>query len=292
MSSYFLKPKHGTITQGTIFNCAISEQYDGCKVYGLIITARCDIEQSKIPVVNYLPIVSFDDWIHHDGREIICKRLIQSNLGKMRSCLKSAGIADTLLLTETPGQILSTLLQNQGANKKISNAATRFKDLIDERHSIDKCLSSNPSEYLFLNIVDIFPKDREALIKELISDKLNGFYFLRSSIPDSENEGFVVLVREVQRLPWDIAERLASGLTANEYNELSTSNPRSSSCLCFEFDNFAMPLALLSSPYIEHLLQTFSLTFCRIGLPDLHHSYLDNLWQTQPSVSGAKKCAS
>ena len=42
-----------------------------------------------------------------------------------------------------------------------------------------------------------------------------------------------------------------------------------------------MPVGTLPSPLIEHLMQTFSLLFVRIGLDDIPPSYLHELWERQ-----------
>jgi hypothetical protein len=50
-----------------------------------------------------------------------------------------------------------------------------------------------------------------------------------------------------------------------------------------------MPVGVLSSPFIEHLMQSFSSMFARIGLPDLENEYLATIWQSQPSVAESRK---
>ena len=63
MADYISAPKLGFLTQGTLFTCAAAEDYGGCNVHGLVITARCDVAQNKAAVFNYLPVVSLDDWV-------------------------------------------------------------------------------------------------------------------------------------------------------------------------------------------------------------------------------------
>src|SRR4051812_2826386 len=109
MADDVIAPKLGSLTQGTIFSCARAEDYDGCRVHGLVITARCDIAQSKVPVFNYLPIVTLDDWIHRDGRSILCDRLRRSVIGQMKRVLRSCGHAESILQTELPRAILTAL---------------------------------------------------------------------------------------------------------------------------------------------------------------------------------------
>jgi hypothetical protein len=51
----------GKITQGTIFNCAAAFRYPGKQVFGLAITARCDVAQEKYHLLNYVPVISLRD---------------------------------------------------------------------------------------------------------------------------------------------------------------------------------------------------------------------------------------
>jgi hypothetical protein len=45
-----------------------------------------------------------------------------------------------------------------------------------------------------------------------------------------------------------------------------------------------MPLGLLRSPNLEHLMQSFALFFGRIGIADIPPKYVAQLWARQPSI--------
>ena len=104
MSSVIVYPRKGPMTQGTIFSCAIAEDYTGCPTYGLVLTAGCDVAHDKVRVHNYIPIVHLDDWLHRDGRIILAQRLLSEAMGAMRSTLKEAGHSPSILETENPEQ--------------------------------------------------------------------------------------------------------------------------------------------------------------------------------------------
>jgi hypothetical protein len=63
-------PQRGAMTQGTIFSCAVAEDYRACTTRGLIITARCDVANDKVRTYNYLPVVPFSDWIWPAPRKL------------------------------------------------------------------------------------------------------------------------------------------------------------------------------------------------------------------------------
>ena len=101
--SIVLPPSH-RLTQGSVFTCGVAEDYSGCRTCGLIITARCDAEQDKVHIYNYLPVVQLNDWLHRDGRGILAERLMAETLGQMKGVLKESGHALSILETETPGR--------------------------------------------------------------------------------------------------------------------------------------------------------------------------------------------
>lgn len=90
-------PRYGYITQGTIFCCATAAYYTGCQVYGLTITARCDIAQNKYSILNYLPIVKLGDWFLRDGLDILSEQEIAYQYGKLKGMLRQANLDPILI---------------------------------------------------------------------------------------------------------------------------------------------------------------------------------------------------
>ena len=54
VNSLIVNPRNGPMTLGTIFTCAVAGGYASRPVYGIVLTARCDISHDKALVVNYL----------------------------------------------------------------------------------------------------------------------------------------------------------------------------------------------------------------------------------------------
>ena len=110
------------------------------------------------------------------------------------------------------------------------------------------------------------PKKVRELITRLFRHDVLGNYFLERLSTETPVEGFVCLLREVSSLPKDAVEELASGLTEGRWQEQyrSTGNAQ----LDFACDNLAMPVYQLTSPTIEHIMQTYANLFGRIGIED------------------------
>lgn len=198
----------------------------------------------------------------------------------MKSCLKDAGYSVSLLSTEDPARILSITFGVTPEKGAAKGPAKNFGILVEERSEICSCLNSEPSSYEVVRLADKFRKDRDAFLKELAENRLNGFYFLPAVTPSEASPGYVVLMRQVRHLGREIAHCMASGVSREEIAPIG-GTPNS---LSFEFEDFAMPVGTLQSPYIEHLMQAFSTLFSRIGLPDLDPNYLEALWGQQSSV--------
>lgn len=81
----------GSLNQGTLFSCGAAEDYAGCDVHGIVITARCDVANDKAQIYNYLPVVKLDDWLKRDGRILIAERGIKTTFGEMKNALKDVG---------------------------------------------------------------------------------------------------------------------------------------------------------------------------------------------------------
>jgi hypothetical protein len=279
--SIILPPSH-RLTQGSVFTCGAAEDYRGCTTYGLIITARCDAEQDKVQIYNYLPVVPLNDWLHRDGRGILAERLIAETLGQMKGVLKESGHALSILETEAPWSILEKLFP--AGEKRASKARVRFERLCGLHDLAVRGASSLPTEAVSLEIASSAPHLKDGLIRELVHQRLAGYYFYDRIEPSGDNCGHVVLLREIRMMSRATAECLAGGLDAKQAEALRAVEPRVETSLRVGPDDFAMPIGIVSSPYLEHLMQTFAMLFGRIGLPDPSAAYIDALWGRQGSV--------
>ena len=83
-SIYIESPLIGKMTQGSIINGCISEDFPNEEVYGFIITPRCDLEhQGKVNTVHYIPAVPFELWFDVIARPIIKDLWQKDNKSKL-----------------------------------------------------------------------------------------------------------------------------------------------------------------------------------------------------------------
>lgn len=272
------RPTLGRLEQGLIFSCAMAEDYPASEVWGITITARCDIAHDKAPVLNYLPIVSLRDWMQADGRLILCSRLLKHINSQQKSILQQCGFSPSILMVQSQHRIAETLFA-QSDDKKIQRHHKRFSELADAYTRTQAAQAGKLVRPEVYQLFREFPNLTKGISAELSTNSLNGFYFLSTLAPEGPADGYVVLLREVRHIPRNLAHLIASGLSSEQYLELCKSEPSSAARLSFIHSDFAMPIGQLLSPEMEHLIQVFAFLFSRIGIDDLDQDYVSLLWE-------------
>lgn len=254
------RPVYGLITQGTIFTCAIAERYPNCKVHGITITARCDVANDKFPVLNYIPVVPINDWVHCDGRDLLLSRVKRDECSSFEQLLRNSGISASILNSVSRSDVVASYFEANGADKKFKGQSQQARALANNLERLEALDVHSAADRDWL--ISTYPKHLTRLIRELVEHKLQGYYFLRE-IGAGPMLGYVGLLREVSFLPRELTKKIAEGV---DKAALELSSSRLAAYLSFDADDFAMPVGQLLSPDIEHLLQSFSLMFGRIGL--------------------------
>ena len=262
----FDAPRENEFTQGTVFSCGYAEAYQTSSVYGLVITARCDAAQEKAPMFSYIPVVSLQDWILSDGATIIMERIGADCRNKVKNYLREEKLSDSLLLTKELDEIYETHFKPKESEKGWEKKCLKLKTAIEDFKSNDDLIEISTKEQRRQHLTT-YPAQTECVIKELSGHKLSGFYLLRN-VPmlDDSKGNFVALLREIHHIPSTLAREIVTGLTKSSWLQRAENT---ASCPRFwGEDDLAAPVAKLKSPWIEHLMQNFSLLFSRIGVVD------------------------
>lgn len=272
----------GPLTQGTIFSCAVAEDYDGCEVHGLVITARCDAANDKAQVYNYVPVVKFDDWIVRDGARIIAARTSRAAEGELRNVLNQIGFAPSILKTTPRDVVLKTIFDAVDASAKIKGKRDQFVKHMKRCDLADRFHSEAEGQNFALDLIKSENVEAARIIRELCSNAIAEAYYISRVNPQEKGEGYVVLLREIRHVPRKLAHAIAHGLDNSDYAALCARDSRSSGRICIPHDGFAWPTGLLQSPYIEHLMQRLTILFSRIGVTDVTDADLKCLQERLP----------
>ncbi len=251
-----------------MFNCAFACRYEKCEVFGLSITARCDVAQDKYPILNYIPIVMLRDWLNRDGLDILVEQELKEQSGKLGSMLRQANLSPSLPLSVPLTAIADTHFPIGIGNKNQNSAAKKFREHVVLVEEFKNITGVGDTDILYSWFQDKRPKHVEDLVKRLSRHQVLGYYLLEEIWPDEEeNIGYVCLLREVTTLLRSVAKELGRGLSSTKYEELC-SETKNSTGLSIAQGELAMPVSLIGSPTIEHVLQLFSNLFGRIGVAD------------------------
>lgn len=254
------------VTQGTIFSGVQKSYNTPVECYGIAITARCDTARDfKVPVLNFLPIISFEDWLWFEA------------LPKCKDKVKKTAL----------GNLKKYLLDKDGSS--ITLDAFGAEQAFNRPDCIDKSFISAKTLYdeaLLIDRIDLYDwkslpkksigKELTAAAKDVVLNKNQEFFFIEkidilSNQKTTTKLGYVVLLREIRSLSRHAALMLKKGLNANNIL-LDLKDDYCKSQFNLDFHEMAFPISELNSPYIEQLMQSFSNLFSRIGVPDVDDS--------------------
>lgn len=260
---YNKKPKYSEITQGSIITGCIASKYEGCQVWGCIITARCDLSNKKVGMVHYLPIVCFDDYLRKEILEDLKKEWIKELKSNLGNRMKEKGVSPSFLDRNLGYEDFDTLIR---ANFNKIREADKFMD------DYKKFLGAPNAA-----IGDIISDSRgEGKLKQeidrLVSNENTNYYLIEDWSGDkNENQRYkVILLREIKEITLECALSLPDGLLESDISpDYLSGNSLSVSA---DSSNFYYVDSEINSPFIEHILQRFSNNFIRIGVEDLPKS--------------------
>lgn len=264
------------LTQGTIFTCAASEDYPDTAPRGLVITARCDVAHGKAPVISYVPLIAFRAWLFRDGLRLMTSRVLAASQGAMRSALRDVGLAESVLDTLSPKTVREYLAKM--TEKAERNAAKRYASAEAQKAAAEAALRASPGAKPAADLFDAQPKEYQRMLQELLSNGVSDYHFVERSEPGEDCEGYVALLREIRYLPVALAGELKDGIDFQRFSELCRDQPRYTDKLTIaDEEQYAMPVGILRSPFIELFMQRFTNLYARIGVTDFSPELMKSL---------------
>jgi hypothetical protein len=185
----------------------MAEDYADCETHGIVLTARCDVEQDNARTYNYVPVVTLRDWRHRDGRILLAERLLSDTMGKLQDALLAGGYSTSILETEHPRSVSTTLFP-VAKTPRMVKARSDFDALCGRYELAVQALHSDPVARLCDVLATAAPKLKTRLIQELTSHRLAGYYFLDRIDPQGDDIGYVALLREIQLIPRRLAHTI------------------------------------------------------------------------------------
>lgn len=265
-------------TQGLLFYGARSDFNPGRACYGIVITARCDLAQKKVKHVHFVTAITFEDWIKVECMMIVAAEQIKEAQNAIKKNMNELNLNSKLIEVFGPDKCRTVLLATEPDVRKRSTIEREIeKWRIADQIRNGKGLRDEVIESFWGD--SSIQKKASSKIKLLVEHKLNGYYFLPKQDNYSE---LVVNFRDIQSMTVDGFEQLISKkIDCLELDERSCGAEIHKTFFLEKRDDFACDIAVIRSPAIEHLMQSFALLYSRIGLEDLDEEYKSELSNVQ-----------
>jgi hypothetical protein len=237
------------LTQGSIINYCLADNYgDVEKIYGFIVTPRCDLaHEAKVTHAHYLPIVDFKDWAEHDGKDYLFNKWF---------CKKKDKFEGKCRLHQFPISDVSYSNYEKMANMLIDNKADK-EDFLSLASIVTHPQKDNEDFIKYSNKKET----KTQLVKDLLEDKLAAFYLIEDWNGNDKHK--VILLRELKHISILTTKKISNGLCLSEIIEGKDELKKIS-----DSDDLCLVCAQIVSPFVEHIMQRFSHNFCRIGVDD------------------------
>lgn len=271
-------PLVNKMTQGSIINGCIAEDFPNEETYGFIITPRCDLDhEGKVNTVHYVPVVSFERWFDVIARPVI-KALWKKELkDRLNKEFKDAKLGDDVMGVDFSYDDLIKICKEKVRN---NNKKTNITNLLNDFFEID----SNHFNYYLLDGEDK-PKNKHKMIEyisRLESDGIHAYYAIEGWKEYGKDKHLVLMLRDVRRMQFCTAMKIKRGLYESELDI----NDSTKNDLFFknEAKHFFSVQSQVGSPFVEHIMQAFVYNFSRIGVEDRPGDTIDKLFNAIKST--------
>jgi hypothetical protein len=127
---YYLRLPSGAPTQGDIWGALPAEVGSESNCTGIVITPRCDLAHDKTPAINYLPVISLNEYLRRIGGFDLVEQEMNAVRNRLRQAAAALHVAEVLDVGLPPREIVDLIDQGK-LDTSISNTRQRQKQ-IDE----------------------------------------------------------------------------------------------------------------------------------------------------------------
>ncbi len=252
-------------TQGTTIEYVRSAKYPSIKCEGIVISARCDLAQEKISQFHCLSAMNIDKWIYEVLFENVIYERKNSISGNIKKYCEQKNLDYGTLYGMAVDSVRQILMKSASQKEQKS-----IQKIIDEINNIEGLLKTKVEKkekkaFLFKN-----KKIVESKLKSLYNSSFPKFAFIPEkaySTRKSNVKGLVVDLQDVIQLDMKVKEPML----AYEYDYALQKSQEMKEYInkyfFFESESdFVIADSVVTSPWIEYVLQMFANSFIRIGV--------------------------
>ena len=286
------------INQGTVIYGIQSAKYPSIPCYGVVITARCDIAQRKVPKYYFLIAVDASDWFCTEhGYELAYNEKIK-NLKNEIICkaneLELNGDVLISLNCDALAAVLSSKREEYVGNKRCSQ---KIDTLLNKLEEYSVFAGKNMTNSKRSEAIRKQPQIAVEELKKIYKGEKHHYNFLpqHAYLKNSVfSTGLIVDLLEIGELSLEDADRIKSpGIdyqilpkrptpeemievirTGNQqqidgmFSDINENKRLTSAYWLKDNSDFVDFEGTIQSPWCEHLMQRFSNAFIRIGIID------------------------
>lgn len=255
------------VTQGTIIEDIRSAKYSNIHCKGIVISARCDLAQEKIYNFHFLTAMNIEDWIYEVLFFDTIKDEMKNCYSQLKEFAKKNGY-DYETMLQLGYKKTRLVIDRSGLKKKEKE---NIQKVLDAWENYGKSLSDEVSRKARK---DILKKVSVKKIRAALTRLYNSHYPKYCFIPqkayqagESSVLGLVVDLQDVHQMDIKIINEILENKI--DYQIVHEEPKRRKINENFFFENkgdFVIADSCIKSPWIEYLLQCFTISFTRIGV--------------------------
>lgn len=261
---------HYQLDQGSIIYGIKSSKYPNIVCYGIIITASCDIANSKVSKYYYLLGIDVDEWLKssHCFHYLFSKEIdekIKTHTNVISNCKLDA----EALLSFSKEEVEKVIKEKVPQKKQKIESAIDFLRKAKQISTITE-----------LSEIDIKAENKiTGKLKEISQGREAHYYYLPKSAylnSDKMDEGLIIDLQEIGFILPEEANIIIrnKGIDSMVLSSLNSDLVESLKSTLFleDDDSYVDVEGTINSPWREHLMQRFSQGFIRIGLDGANDS--------------------
>lgn len=265
-------------SQGAIVSGVRLPEYGPHRYSAFVLTARCDLANSKTELVHCLHVVPVDEWLRFTALVSMIRSRIETLEGKFSEAIskKAPELLPTLKTYKWTELVENILSQSE----KLKDRLQSLRELVMAREQLKKSYERITDAQTSANelatqpeVKKVFEEGARRMMERLLAHELADAHYLPSHV--SETTGSVVLFRHIVSFPRLITPFLEEGLLTTNVGPEAIARVRE----LFLLDDNDPPgiTASVVPPHIEHILQRFSHLYSRIGVEDFPEDYLQTV---------------
>ena len=263
----FIEMRKNSATQGTIIYGIRSNKYCAIPCRGIVISARCDLEQCKIPTVYLLSALTVTQWFDQVGVHEATEKILIEKTDSVKTALEKHELSFPLLKTFAKDEIEKVIKAEIRNTKDKGKIAQKLEDYIKWK---ELRFSSSNAEHR-----EQIHKKAKVLLNEIIGrgnqQNMHMCFIPNSAFesPRHAGEGLIVDLQDVISYPTEDIQKIIAGKYDGALLSEHERSVLNKKFFLERGDDFATSEKTIKSPWIEWLLQRFAFSFMRIGVDDV-----------------------